>query len=121
MTTVLVVEDDDAIRSLMARMLTILGYWAVTATNGLEGVDMFLADKDRFDLVVTDLQMPVLDGYETVREIRKARPQTPVVCMSAADPARIPPGTAFLLKPFTLARVQDCVHEALSRQVDCAA
>jgi CheY-like chemotaxis protein len=119
--TVLLVEDDDAIRSLMARMLTILGCWVETASNGLEGVDLFLSDKDRFDLVVTDIQMPVLDGYEAVRQIRKVRPQTPVVCMSGADSVTLLPGTAFLSKPFTLAEVQDCVHKALAGQVNCAA
>lgn len=121
MTTVLLVDDDDAIRRLMDKMLTILGYWVVTASNGLEGVDIFLSDKDRFDLVVTDLQMPVLDGYETVRQIRKARPQAPVVCMSGADAVGLPPGTAFLSKPFTLAEVQDCVHKALGGHAHCAA
>lgn len=121
MMTVLLVEDDDAIRSLMARMLTILGCRVETAGNGLEGVDIFLSDKDRFDLVVTDLQMPVLDGYEAVQQMRKARPETPVVCMSGADSVSLPPRTAFLSKPFTLADVQDCVYRALSGEVNCAA
>lgn len=119
--TVLLVEDDDAIRGLMAMMLTIIGCWVETASNGLEGVDLFLSNKDRFDLVVTDLQMPVLDGYEAVRQIRKAHPRTPVVCMSGADSIKLPPGISFLSKPFTLAQVQDCVHKALAEQVHCAA
>ncbi|HEV2448423.1 MAG TPA: response regulator [Candidatus Sulfopaludibacter sp.] len=113
MTRVLVVDDDYAIRDLVARMLTVLGCWAVTAGNGLDAVDRFLAEPGRFHLVVTDLNMPVMDGHEAVRRIQKAQPCLPIVCMSGSDTARCPAGTRFLSKPFTLAELQECVHLAL--------
>lgn len=114
MTRVLVIDDDRSVRNLMSKMLTILGCWVETATDGLDAVDRFRSHPEAIDLVVTDLQMPVMDGHEAVRQIRKVQPNVKVVCMSAADAAACPPGASFLSKPFTLAEVQDCVGRALA-------
>ena len=113
MTRVLVIDDDASVRSVLSRMLTILGCWVETACHGLDAVDLFYAHPERIDLVVTDLQMPVMDGYEAVRQIRKVQPNVKVVCMSGSDTAGHPPDTCFLAKPFTLADVQDCIFNVL--------
>jgi len=110
---ILVVEDDSAIRDVIARLLTLLGHEVVTASNGLEGVDLFCSDADGIGLVVTDLRMPVMDGYEAVRQIWRVKPAMRIVCMSSLD-AGCPAGATFLAKPFTVAEVRDCIGRALA-------
>jgi len=100
-------------------MLAALGHEVVTASNGLEGVGIFRSDPQRIDVVVTDLRMPVMDGYEAIRCIRDVSPNARIVSMSGCSPEGRPSGTVFLPKPFTLEMVRDCVDRA-SRARPCA-
>ena len=79
---VLVVDDEETVRSVLARMLRSFGYEAVVAANGQEAVQLFHAGRDDFRAVLLDLTMPELDGAETFREIHRMRPDLPVVLMS---------------------------------------
>ena len=79
---ILVVDDEETVRSVLMRMLRSFGYEAVTAANGQEAVDLFLAGRDDFRAVLLDLTMPELDGAETFREIHRLRPALPVILMS---------------------------------------
>lgn len=114
MRRVLVVDDDSSVRRVMAEMLAALGYTVVTAQHGLDAVDVFQSQGEQIDLVVTDLRMPVMDGYQAVELIRKAKPAVRIICMSSYLDQACPAGTTFLAKPFTLAEVQDCVGRVLA-------
>jgi CheY-like chemotaxis protein len=118
MTRVLLVDDDDAIRNVISKMLTILGCFVETAHNGLEAVERFRDHPERIDLVVTDLQMPVLNGHEAVRQIRQYNPSVRFICMSGSDAVICPAGVTFLSKPCTLADVQECVFQALAEAAE---
>lgn len=113
MGKILVVDDDDAVRNVMAQMLAFLGYAVVTAANGLDAIDLFTSEGEQIHLVVTDLRMPVMDGYEIVDRIRRLKPSAPIVCMSSYATVPCPAGTRFLAKPFSLAAVKECVEEAM--------
>ena len=63
-------------------MLEPLGYTLVTKTNGMEALDLFRNDPDRFDLVITDLTMPFITGDKLAREMIKIRPDIPVILCS---------------------------------------
>ena len=103
---ILVVDDEETVRSVMARMLRSFGYEAVVACNGQEAVQLFHAGRDDFRAVLLDLTMPELDGAETFREIHRLRPELPVILMSgySEQDAVAKFGTAglagFLQKPF---------------------
>jgi CheY-like chemotaxis protein len=114
MFRVLVVDDDSSVRRVMAQMLGALGYDVVTARNGLDALDLFCWEGETIHLVITDLRMPVMNGYEAVEGIRKLDPAIPIVCTSSDGSALRPPGTVFLPKPFTLVAIQDCVTRALT-------
>ena len=114
MQRVLVVDDDSSIRNLISQMLGSLGYAVVTASHGLEAVHLFESEGGRIDLVMTDLRMPVMDGYEAVTLMRAAKPSVRIICMSSYLTESCPPGAVFLKKPFTLQSVQDCVRRVLS-------
>ena len=81
--TILVVENEVSNRILIERVLSTRGYFCLTASNGREALEIL--DQQRVDLILTDLSMPVLDGYRTMQLIR-ARPalaNVPIVAVTA--------------------------------------
>ena len=111
--TVLVVDDEAAIRQIARRVLEDVGYQITEASNGLEGVEI-LAQGGPFDLLLADLDMPVLGGDEMVRRIRTTRPGLKVLYVTAhidslMDTRPLRDGEAFLEKPFTGAGLREAV------------
>ncbi len=81
MFNILVVEDDKNLRKLITTCLKREQYEAYEATNGIEALDVL--DKNYIDLIVTDIMMPKMDGYELVRELRNAKFNTPILLITA--------------------------------------
>jgi DNA-binding NtrC family response regulator len=79
--TVLVIEDDEGVRQSIVSYLVDTGLEVIEATGGREGIELF--ERDRPDIVFTDLMMPEVDGLAVVEEIRKMSPETPLVVISA--------------------------------------
>ena len=85
--SILLVEDNDLNQRLMKISLKRYNYTVSVANNGLEGVELFKIQK--FDLILMDLMMPVMDGFEATKEIRKIesedknRPYTPIIAFTA--------------------------------------
>lgn len=86
MARILVVEDDNAMRALITRYLTTLGYDWAECTNGEQG--LLLAQKESFDVVLCDVQMPNMDGVLLARKLREVTPDTPVVMLSSVQDLR---------------------------------
>ena len=81
MTKILVIDDDSFIRKLLRRALENKKFEVIEASNGLEGIEKF--EKNSFDLVITDFQMPGIDGNGVAKHIRNSkRGKTPVVGIS---------------------------------------
>jgi two-component system response regulator MprA len=83
MRTILVVDDEPAVREALERALRTAGYVVRLATNGAEGLEA-VADQHP-DLVVLDVLMPVMDGFEACRRLREAGDRTPVLMLTARD------------------------------------
>ncbi len=83
MFQILVVEDDHQIRALIKRFLEKNGYAVKEATNGLDALDLFTHQP--FDLVITDVMMPSLDGYQLTKQIRRMNQDIPILILSALD------------------------------------
>ena len=83
MFKVLIVEDDRDLRQLFSRVLTKNGYSVVGASNGQEALDEM--ENTFFDIIISDIMMPVMDGYEFVRTLRAAGNYTPVLMITAKD------------------------------------
>jgi CheY-like chemotaxis protein len=107
--TILIAEDDDAIRDTLTELLEEEGYRVVTARNGAEALARLPA-LPRPCLMVLDLMMPVMSGWELLRHLR-ADPDTaeiPVLVLSASHPPAPPAGAdAFLAKPVRLGALLD--------------
>jgi len=115
---VLVVEDNDINRELFNGYLVEMGHEAVLAADG-KGI-LPILERDRFDLVITDLSMPGLSGWQVAERVKKQNPRIPVILVSGwaiqQDDARIrESGVDFILpKPCTLQGFQDVVNKALT-------
>jgi CheY-like chemotaxis protein len=110
---VLIVEDDADLREMMAQLLSLEGFRTEAAANGRDAL-RYLARGDRPDVILLDLMMPVMDGWEFRR--RQVQDPSisgvPVVVLSALDPARAADlgGTAFLKKPLDFDRLLELVR-----------
>lgn len=80
MQRILIIDDEEAARDILRLILESEGYHVVEAKNGQEGVELF--QRQPFDLVVTDLVMPVKDGLKTIIELRQTDPGIPVLAIS---------------------------------------
>jgi len=105
---VLIVEDDADLREMMAQLLSLEGFRTATVSNGLEALE-YLHNGDRPDLILLDLMMPVMDGWEFRRQ-QQADPQlarVPVIVLSALDQNRAADvnAAAFLKKPLDFDRL----------------
>ena len=83
MTHILVVEDDREICQLYMRVLTKNGYQVTGVSNGQEALDAI--DQTYFDLIISDIMMPVMNGYELVKALRECGCNTPVMMITAKD------------------------------------
>lgn len=107
---VLVVEDSDAIRRLTSRLLVRAGYRVTVAADGVAALELVVARAAAFDLVLTDLTMPRMGGFELARRLAVLRPRTRVLFMTGfaeelAAASSQAPAIACLLKPFTPAQL----------------
>jgi two-component system cell cycle sensor histidine kinase/response regulator CckA len=117
---ILLVEDEDTVRAVAERALTRQGYSVVTATDGDEGLEA-LKDDGEFDLVVSDVVMPTMDGPAMAREIRKISPKLPVLFMSGYAEEQLRreidlEGMHFISKPFSVQQIAAKVGQVLSAQ-----
>lgn len=77
--SILLVDDEAMALTLVKRILVEAGYHVVCAQSGMECLDLFLSSPDKFDLVLLDLAMPMMNGEETFHRLRHIRPDVPVV------------------------------------------
>lgn len=83
MFKILIAEDDKELRQLFSHILTKNGYFTRGVSNGKEALDAM--DKDYYDLIISDIMMPIMDGYELVRLLRSTGNKTPVMMITAKD------------------------------------
>lgn len=119
MSTVLVIDDDATVRTMVHRMLEGAGYSVLDAENGRDGLRLF-EERDP-DLVITDVIMPDMDGIETLRALRQRHPAARVVAISGGRPVAQDAlrymatfgACATLEKPFDRQQLLDTVRRVL--------
>lgn len=124
--TVLVVDDEPPMRQLLRRTLEAEGFHVEEAHDGESALRLIQARAEPFDLVLTDLSMPQIDGRQVSETLRRYRPSVAVLCMSA-DPDAVPyvgssdTPVRVILKPFTPDDLYHAVRDAITRATDLAA
>lgn len=117
---VLVIDDEEIVRSLATRMLELAGFRALSACDGIEGLDMIRRDPAQIDAVLLDLTMPRMNGEETFQEIRKIRDDLPVILSSGFSEQDVPKSfqdasslAGFVQKPYTSSALLKTIRHAL--------
>jgi two-component system cell cycle sensor histidine kinase/response regulator CckA len=119
--TILLVEDEEAVRAFAGRALRSRGYKVHEAESGVEALEVMKETGGKIDLVVSDVVMPELDGPSLLRELRKQRPDMKIIFVSGyaedAFKKNLPEGETFhfLPKPFSLKQLAVAVKETLGR------
>jgi PAS domain S-box-containing protein len=117
---VLLVEDEISLRKVAANALKALGLKVFVAVDGVEAVELFQLHRDEISLVLCDLTMPRMDGWETILALRKLSPAIPVILSSGYDEARVMRGDhpempqAFLSKPYEFETLKRTVFNTLN-------
>ena len=120
--TILLVEDEEGLRSLNARGLRSRGYSVIEASNGIEAMEFFEENNDNVDLVVSDVVMPEMDGPTLLKAMRERNPEVKIIFVSGyaedAFEKSLPENEqfAFLPKPFTLSQLVAAVKETMAPQ-----
>ncbi len=83
MAKILVVDDSPTSVAIANTMLLAAGHEVVTSASARSALKL-LVDGDSIDIILTDIEMPVMDGFEFIREIRRHSPRTPIIAMSGA-------------------------------------
>jgi len=119
MAAILIVEDDDSVRLFTQRALLADGHIVEVASDGDEGLERVASAARPYDLVLSDIRMPVMDGIEMARRIAQISPGTPILLMTgyaeqrerAVELAGLVRGVVD--KPFTLPELRMRVSQAL--------
>jgi len=124
---ILIVDDEKNVRLTLAQSLEPIGYHISTATNGEEALR--LLEADTFDLILSDLKMPKMDGMEFLHRVIDLHPEIRVVIISAYGTVNtaveamksgatdfVQKPINFLQKPFNLNEIREVVHDALERE-----
>ena len=115
---ILLVDDEEGYRELIARILTKAGYEVLQAGNGVEALS--LLEKSQIDLVISDILMPVLNGYALVARLRAKWPKMPVILttgfLSPDAAKRMMNGSVdFIPKPINAEALIDMIHRRIPR------
>ena len=112
---ILIVDDNKCIRDIVSKILSGMGYEVAEAGDGKEGLGLFLHSP--FNLVITDLSIPGVDGISLALSVKENSPQTPVILMTGntSDAIEGDHVDCIMYKPFTLGDLEKKVQTYLSR------
>ena len=126
MTRILLVDDDKDVRDVLHSILLSSGYEVEAVGNGVEALEMFGKDSN-FDIVITDIIMPVKDGLETISEILERKPGTKIIAMSGGgrqgnvdflETARALGASLTFNKPFNLRELIKGIEELAAQATE---
>jgi two-component system, cell cycle response regulator CpdR len=116
---VLIAEDEEALRAFVARALTMDGHEVAVAADGGEALDMLVREQGKFDVLLTDIRMPVMDGIALALAAARDFPELTILLMTGyADQRERAHGLDALIhdviaKPFSLEEIRKAVNGAL--------
>ncbi|AMJ61842.1 response regulator [Bosea sp. PAMC 26642] len=123
MSRILVVDDEEPLRTLVARGLGMDGHTCLTAADGAEALDILVTENGRFDLLLTDIRMPLMDGIALALAAKQAFPDLPIILMTGYAEQRERARSLeaivseVMTKPFTIADLRATVLDVIERSI----
>jgi two-component system cell cycle response regulator CpdR len=120
MPRVLIADDEDSMRSLVARAIAMDGHDIVTAQDGAEALDILTREQGAFDLLLTDIQMPIMDGIALALSAARDFPSLTILLMTGFADQRERASNLdaiahdVITKPFSVADIRTAVADALA-------
>src|SRR5256884_5971729 len=120
MARILIAEDEDSLRHLVARALSLDGHRVMTANDGAEALNLLAREHGAFELLLTDIRMPVMDGIALALAAARDHPKVTILLMTGfADQRERAHGLDALIhdvitKPFSLGTIRSAVNDALA-------
>jgi PAS domain S-box-containing protein len=117
--TILLVEDEEMVRSVANSLLDMLGFTVIEASNGKEALELYQNNASDITLVVTDMGMPIMDGYALFRELKRLNPGLPIVVSSGFGDTVVTTRIAkediagLISKPYNFEQLREVVKSAL--------
>jgi len=117
--TILIIDDDEVVRTTLSQVFLSLGYHVLTAADGEAGVNAFHGHADMVSLVIADVAMPIMDGPTAIKEMRGIRPELPVIFITGYDRKKLSIDiqdddlARAIPKPFNVADLSNEVHRLL--------
>ena len=124
MDRILVADDEEAMRSLVARAIAMDGHDVVTAEDGAQALEILTSEDGRFDLLLTDIKMPIMDGIALALSVARDFPDLTILLMTGfADQRERASGLNAIVhdvvtKPFSVADIRAAVTDALAPKKD---
>ncbi len=121
MARILIAEDDEAVRGFVTRALQMDGHAVVAEADGAAALDRLLVERGAFDLLLSDIRMPMMDGIALALAVARDFPRLPILLMTGyADQRERAHDLAAIIddvitKPFSLADIRRLVAETLTR------
>lgn len=125
MARILIAEDDEAVRTFVSRSLMIDGHEIITAEDGSDALGV-LSHDDKFDILLSDIKMPVMDGIALTLNVARDHPHISILLMTGyADQRERADGLDAIvedvvLKPFSLAQIREAVSDTIEKNSQAA-
>jgi CheY-like chemotaxis protein len=117
--TILIVEDEDQVRYLAGNMIRKMGFTVIEASNGVEALKVYQEHSAEIKLVITDIGMPIMDGYELIQRLKSLNTGLPIIVSSGFSEqiitSRTPRTdiTAFVGKPYKLNQLREAINNVV--------
>jgi len=118
---ILIVDDEEYVRNICSKMIEALGYPTLTASNGLDAIEIFKKRNKEIICVLLDLTMPKMDGYHTFKELKDINPEVKVILSSGYNEQFVTQNltgsglAGFLQKPYTIEKLNKKIKEVLEK------
>ncbi len=118
---IIAIDDSETMLSMIKQTLEMGGYSVLLARDGQEGLDVFKDNKDSIDLVVTDINMPIMDGITLINEIRKLDSDIPILTLTTESEDGMKQkgyeagANGWIVKPFRPAQFLDIIKQILNQ------
>jgi len=119
---ILFVDDDDAVVSVIGRLVERFGYEVTVRNHSIDALETFRANPDKFDLMITDQIMPEMTGLQLAKKVHRLKPQLPIILMagfsdnSAKESAQKAGVVELLRKPMTAGKLSETIHRVLQKE-----